>query len=394
MKRLVALTPQLAERSLGTVRDMLVRRGLSVSGTADLLDAPVAAGAPPEAVLAAVVRELERYDVVLVTLSDMWRWSGLLDGFLGADFRLLACADEPPERNLAYDLTDFVVAADDSAAAGLERAVAAVTGEAGAGPDRHEHALFVADAQSKRSAGLRGGVGCALIDPAGDVVALGTNEVPRAGGGQYWSDSPDDARDLHNGTDPAWQSKMALVRAVLEYTEADQGGSFADHPALAARFLEHLDGGGPDGRPSHDPAAQALESLGRVVHAELAALASAARHGAGTSGAEAVVTRPPCRQCLRQLIVSGVERITFLGNADAAHYPFHADAISVDGRPGTVRVAAFAGVTPRGYGKTFGKRRENAATLGAVLVDAARGTGDPAAVPLAALLRELAGVRP
>jgi deoxycytidylate deaminase len=393
MTNLVALTPELTSRSLDVIRGMLRDRGLSVSGKADLIDS-MGARPPAGPVLTCLVREMRDHDVVVVTLSDPWRWSGILDSFLGPDFRSLACVDEPPEQNLPFAATDFVVGAEQGGRPGLDYAVAAIADDQDLRPNRYEHALFLAEAQAKRSAGMRGGVGCALIEGVGDVIALGTNEVPRAGGGQYWADSPDDARDLHSGVDPAWASKMDLVSAVLQYTEAEQGGSLGDIPALAARFLDHLDNGGQGGRPSHDRAAQTLESLGRVVHAELAALAAAARHGAAVVGAEAVVTRPPCRQCLRQLIVSGASKVCFLGHASAALYPFHADAITTEATTANkVLVVPFSGVTPRGFAKTFGGRRDRLLSLGSALVEAVRESDAPvpSPVPLDALLGALAG---
>jgi deoxycytidylate deaminase len=379
MSIVVGLTRQLSSRSLDDVRAMLRERGLSTSADAELIDSakPESEGLGP--VLTDLVREMRDHDAVVVTVANPWRWSGVLDGLLGPDFRLLVSVDEPPEQNLSYAMSDFVVGQEQGAGSGLEYAVTSLTGGPELRPNRYEHALFLAEGQSRRSAGMRGGVGCALIDDVGDFIALGTNEVPRAAGGQYWADSPDDARDLRNGVDPAWESKMVLVRSVLEYAEEAQSGSFGDLTSLAARFLDHLDNGGQDGRPSHDSAAQTLESLGRVVHAELAALASASRHGSAVVGSEAVVTRPPCRQCLRQLIVTGVSKVCFLGHADAARYPFHADAISIDGTTvGKVHVAPFTGVTPRGYDKTFGNRRIGSFTLGSALVNAAEET--PAAL--------------
>lgn len=390
MSLVVALTPELARRWLDVVRAMLKERGLTVSGDAGLIDS--AGAGPAEPVLTALVREMRDHDAVVVTLSDPWRWSGVLDDFLGAGFRMLACADEPAEHSLVFALTDFVVPPGDDAPSGVEHAVATLAGGPDLRPDRYEHAMFLAEGQASRSAGMRGGVGCALVDEVGDVIALGTNEVPRAGGGQYWADSPDDARDLLNGADPARESKTALVRAVLEFAEAHRGGPLGDLGSLAARFVDDLDNDGRGGRPSHDSVVQSLESLGRVVHAELAALASASRHGAGVVGSQAVVTRPPCRQCLRQLIVTGVSQVRFLGHADAARYPFHADAITLDGTAADkVWVTPFSGVTPRGYGKTFGKRAARPLSLGAALARIADGGALPASVPTAALLRALVG---
>jgi len=108
-----------------------------------------------------------------------------------------------------------------------------------------------------------------------------------------------------------------------------------------------------------------------------------------------VVTRPPCRQCLRQLIVTGVSRVCFLGHADAASYPFHADAITgaITGdsaAPAGMRVLPFSGVTPRGYGKAFGSQRTRPLPLGSVLVKIAGDSPISSSVPLVALLRAFA----
>jgi deoxycytidylate deaminase len=380
MSIVIGLTPELSGRSLDVVRTMLWESGLSVSGSADIIPS----AEPVRPVLTRLVRETQEYDVVVVTLRDPRRWSDTLDGFFGPDFRLLACTAEPSRENLDFSMTDFVVHTDGGAQSGLEYAVTALVGAADLRPTRYEHALFLAEGQASRSAGLRGRVGCALLDEVGDVIALGANEVPRAGGGQYWADSPDDARDLHGGVDPARESKTTIVRAALEYAQKQRGAPLGNLASLASQFLDQLDeGGGQAGRPSHDSAAQALESLGRVVHAELAALASAARHGASIVGSEAVVTRPPCRQCLRQLIVTGVSSVRFLGHADAAHYPFHADAITSDrGVTDKTMVVPFSGVTPRGYDKVFGDRRIPSLTLGSALGRWAR---VPASSPMSPL---------
>jgi len=316
----------------------------------------------------------------VVPLDAPRRWSEVLNRLLGADFRLLADAGTA-DGSLLWSEADYVLAPEgNDGGAGLERAVTALIGGAERRPNRYEHAMFLAGGQASRSAGLRGGVGCALLDPVGDVIALGTNEVPRAGGGQYWADSPDDARDRPGDTDPAYTSKVALVQEVLRFAAEGRGEPPDDLRARAGRFVDALDSG-----PAHHGVVQVLESLGRVVHAELAALASAARHGAAVVGAEAVVTRPPCRQCLRQLIVSGVATVRFLGPADAAHQPFHADALSRDGSAAEkVRLAPFSGVTPRGYGKMFGP--SGGPSAASVL---ARAAGDGA--DAAALLRAFLG---
>ena len=52
-------------------------------------------------------------------------------------------------------------------------------------PRPNEKAMFHAFGAQMRSSCLSRQVGAALMDERGDIVATGTNEVPRAGGGVY-----------------------------------------------------------------------------------------------------------------------------------------------------------------------------------------------------------------
>jgi deoxycytidylate deaminase len=256
------------------------------------------------------------------------------------------------EHGRFFDQATFTLGPAD--APDLDRLVDVLTARPHLRPNRYEQALYLAKAASLRSAGLRGGIGCVLLDQHGDVLAAGANEVPRGGGGQYWCDSPDDSRDFHHGQDPAYVSKQATVLALLGHL-TDRGLYRGDDESVAADCVDFLDGNGTRaGLPSTTPAVQGFESLGRVVHAELAALAAATRHGTSVVGCEAVVTAPPCRQCLRQLIVSGVRAVRYLGTAAAGAYAFHADAITADPtEDDRMLVVPFVGVTPRGYVSAF-----------------------------------------
>ncbi|MFD8385862.1 hypothetical protein ACFV2X_46375 [Streptomyces sp. NPDC059679] len=84
-----------------------------------------------------------------------------------------------------------------------------------------------------------------------------------------------------------------------------------------------------------------------------------------------------------------MSKVHFLGQADAAHYPFHADAITLDGtRSDKVQVVPSSGVTPRGYGKTFGRRAARSFSLGSALAQAGD-DGPVSSVVLATFLRVL-----
>ena len=53
-------------------------------------------------------------------------------------------------------------------------------------PTKAEYGLFVAKAAALRTLDLSRQVGAAIFFPTGEVIALGSNEVPKAGGGTYW----------------------------------------------------------------------------------------------------------------------------------------------------------------------------------------------------------------
>ncbi len=224
-------------------------------------------------------------------------------------------------------------------------------------PSRAEFGMHAAYGAALRSAALRGGVGAALVDRWGDVVALGTAEVPAYGGGQYWDGDEPDARDFRSGGDPATAVRTDTVRTLLALL-ADQGGRLPGPiDEVTDGVLRAFDRGeGSYGVGHGGGNAQTFESLGRVVHAEMAALCSAARTGTSTAGLTVYITAAPCRQCLRHLVCAGIERVVYLGPRMAAPPAFHADSVDVsDDATGHVRLVPFTGVGPGAYEGLFGR---------------------------------------
>ena len=68
-------------------------------------------------------------------------------------------------------------------------------------PDRDEYASYIANAASYRSLDLSRQVGAAIFGENCEVISIGCNEVPRAGGGTYWGDNDHDFRDYAVGYD-------------------------------------------------------------------------------------------------------------------------------------------------------------------------------------------------
>jgi hypothetical protein len=64
-------------------------------------------------------------------------------------------------------------------------------------PNRDEYGMFMAFSGALRSSDLGRQVGAAISDDHGDILSVGTNEVPRPGGGQYWDEDIPNGRDFN-----------------------------------------------------------------------------------------------------------------------------------------------------------------------------------------------------
>lgn len=97
-----------------------------------------------------------------------------------------------------------------------------------------------------------------------------------------------------------------------------------------------------------------ITEYGRVVHAEMEALLSAARSGIATSTATLYCTTFPCHNCAKHIISAGVKRVVYV-----EPYPkskaqeFHSDSISLRKDGGGVFFDPFIGVGPRSFFNLF-----------------------------------------
>ena len=231
-------------------------------------------------------------------------------------------------------------------------------------PRPEETGMFHAYGARMQSSCLSRQVGAALLDSSGAVIATGTNEVPRAGGGVYGgvfsvdnhNSDPEPSDDfrcfVHNRscTNTKEQNEIItqLVDSVVELT-----GS-ADADGLESRIRRSRIG-------------QLLE-FSRAVHAEMDALLSAARNGIKTTGTRLFVTTFPCHSCARHIVAAGVEEVQYIEPyLKSKAIPLHGDAIVTKrDRPvlsssenessakiRNVLFRAFIGVAPRLYRRAF-----------------------------------------
>ena len=275
----------------------------------------------------------------------------------------------------AFSLADFFVDARSltTLKQTLGRVIELIFEEPFIPPTRDEQAMYLAYTAALRSAEMGRQVGAAIVTVGGDVLAIGTNEVPSGNGGLYWSPDEPDGRDfvleppVNSNTE--WQRRVTrelLVRMA-------ERGWLAD--GLFGKATRRLQEGGEDvERDSIDvsddkldtflEAVQstrfsALTEFGRAVHAEMDALTTAARHGVRVGGNQLVCTTFPCHNCTRHIIAAGIRRVVYLHPyAKSLARELHDDAIVLDPvQAGPIDGKAvfeqYIGVAPRVYPQYF-----------------------------------------
>lgn len=252
----------------------------------------------------------------------------------------------------AYQLADaFVVAHSGAGRSTVKRFVRLLLGDPFETPTLDEQGMFSAWGARFRSSAAGRQVGAAIVDEFGEVIALGCNDVPKPGGGQYWKHDKHDRRDFKLGFDANDRGKHGAASSLLTSLR-DSGWLSADRSqmspdSLASQALE-------DGGPLDVSEFSGLIEYGRIVHAEMAALMTAARSGRAVGGCTLYTTTYPCHECARLIIAAGIRRVCFVD----AYPKSRASELYEDmwlSKPSrrAVLVEQFEGVSPRVFSRLF-----------------------------------------
>jgi deoxycytidylate deaminase len=188
-------------------------------------------------------------------------------------------------------------------------------------------------------------VGAAIFSENGDIISMGSNEVPQAGGGTYWSDGPEDidGRDYQREHDANDKRKAQLLRELFDLAKVRNAAQLInDRKIKESQFMDALE-------------------YGRIIHAEMSAICDAARLGRSIKDAVLFTTTFPCHMCAKHIVAAGVKKVVFLEpypKSLTAH--LHSDSIMIEGAdrgkyseyPG-VSFEHFDGVSPRRYRELF-----------------------------------------
>ena len=230
-------------------------------------------------------------------------------------------------------------------------------------PTRDEHGQFLAAGAALRSAEFGRQVGAAIATPEGSIIAVGTNEVPKALGGSHWEEDGAGNRDFEIGdidTNRKHFDELAqqLTNRVDEHmSELVVSLSAGDLQAEAS--LQALRTQVRDALPGKlwSGGLKDLTEFGRAMHAEMNALLDAGLRGVPVVGATLHSTTFPCHNCARHLIGAGIARVVFIEPYTKSRAEqLHADAATIarsERDPDKVAFEPFVGVAPRRYLEMF-----------------------------------------
>lgn len=194
----------------------------------------------------------------------------------------------------------------DEIKAAIQRFIAILFGYPYHTPTREEYAMFHAYSAALRSSALGRQVGAAIATPDGEIIALGTNEVPRPGGGTFWTGDSPDARDFQLGYDSSDEIRQRNLGEILQ--KLKESGWLATDKAesdLEIMLREAI----PMMRGTR---VMVPIEFGRAVHAEMCAFMDAARRGVQVRGCTLYTSTYPCHNCAMHIVAAGIKKVVFI----------------------------------------------------------------------------------
>jgi deoxycytidylate deaminase len=234
----------------------------------------------------------------------------------------------------------------------IQHFIKAFFGDNKISPTKDEFGSYMAAAAALRSVDLSRQVGAAILTEHGDVVSLGCNEVPKAGGGNYWYDDDPRVRDIERGSE---QNSVERQRIIVDFFQKLQDSGLIE----TKTSLDTLEMKAKLENAVEDALISDITEYGRMTHAEMSAICDAARLGRALRGTTLFVTTFPCHNCAKHIVASGIDRVVFVEPYPKSRAPSsHTDSITV-GLPTQAKVSFehFEGVSPKRYRDIFQKNK-------------------------------------
>jgi deoxycytidylate deaminase len=251
-----------------------------------------------------------------------------------------------------FALADFFLNSSDGQeiAREIDRFLDLLFGRPVVTPRADELGMAHAYISAMRSSEMGRQVGAAITDAEGNLIACGTNEVPKGHGGYYWDGAEYDKRDWRIGVDSSDQFKRSSLGELLQVLSEKKLLSTKFSNLSTPRQIERL---APLIKQTRYM--QLIEFV-RAVHGEMSALIDAAFRGISVKNCTMFVTTFPCHECARHIVASGIERVVYIEPyAKSLALELHGDSIQLDisGDRRKIPFNPFLGVAPRNFPNIF-----------------------------------------
>lgn len=214
-------------------------------------------------------------------------------------------------------------------------------------PTVDEAAMYTAVSSATSSACLSRQVGAAIYSANNELIGVGSNDVPKFGGGIYRVEDGDNdnrcfkygGKICHNDERKEALYQHIVQQLVAEKVVAKNQDYLSMRSALAKTDIRNL-----------------IE-YSRAVHAEMEAIISVARgNKPGLVGSTLYCTTFPCHSCARHIIAAGIRTVIYIEpypKSLALH--LHRDAISVDEKDEEKKVIflQYDGIAPKNIVRFF-----------------------------------------
>lgn len=263
-----------------------------------------------------------------------------------------------------YPKSDFILDCTSlkTLEASCERLLEIYFGHPFISPTVDEYASYIANAAAYRSLDLSRQVGAAIFGESGEIISMGCNEIPAPGGGTYWCHHSHDSRDYVLGYDSNQRVREDMARDAL--FKLKEAGWLSDdiknkelNQLVSDVFKKKSVGDdGIDG-PWRQSMISDIIEYGRMVHAEMNALADAARFRRSTHDATLYCTTMPCHMCTKLIIAAGIKRVVYVQPyVKSLASELYKDSIVFEQeKDAHVTFCTLKGVTPAGFKRAFAK---------------------------------------
>jgi deoxycytidylate deaminase len=216
-------------------------------------------------------------------------------------------------------------------------------------PTASETAMYLASAAAGNSACLSRQVGASITDEDGEVISVGWNDVPKAGGGVYQSSTnaivqTNDRRCMNLNGGICFNDKEKSVISETLANEFIKNGLIPENKKQQVLQL------------IKKSRIKELIEFSRAVHAEmLAIIIGSQKAGPKLVGGKLFCTTYPCHNCARHIIASGIKEVYYIEPyRKSLATKLHDDAITEDeSNSDLVRILMFDGVSPKRYLEFF-----------------------------------------